>query len=130
MSSLNNAQLNALNSMSPAAVAAGVNLGDLLDQILDNIASGSLGIEADAWDVDSIAQHGGNFSRDVDNDSGLTFGFFGGRIYVEGTGFVTVAQGTVALSASTTNYVEVSAAGAVSKNTVGFTEGRVPLYTV
>ena len=34
----------------------------------------------------------------------------------------------LALSASTTNYVEATRAGVVSKNTTGFTAGSIPLY--
>lgn len=42
----------------------------------------------------------------------------------------TISNGTVALSASVTNYVEATRAGVVSKNTTGFTAGAIPLYTI
>jgi hypothetical protein len=42
----------------------------------------------------------------------------------------TISNGTVSLSASTTNYVEATRAGVVSKNTTAFTPGQIPLYTV
>lgn len=42
----------------------------------------------------------------------------------------TISNSTVSLSASTTNYVESTRAGVVSKNTTGFTLGSIPLYTV
>jgi len=45
-------------------------------------------------------------------------------------GVLTVmANGTVALTASTTNYIEATRAGVVSKNTTAFTPGQIPLYT-
>lgn len=128
--SLNTAQKNALNSGNPAALAAGAGVGNLIDDLQTAVASGNLGIGSDAWDVDSICLAGGHVARDVDSDSGLTFGYFGGRVLVPGTGIVTVAAGTIALSASSTNYVEVNSAGVVSKNTTGFTATSAPLFTV
>ena len=39
-------------------------------------------------------------------------------------------QSTTSGTASTTNYVEATRAGVVSKNTTGFTAGAIPLYSV
>jgi hypothetical protein len=61
--------------------------------------------------------------------TGLTWGFYGGRMQVDGV-LTTIANGTVSLSASTTNYVEATRAGVVSRNTTGFTAGSIPLYTI
>lgn len=62
--------------------------------------------------------------------SGLTWGYYGGVVRVSGVATV-IANGTIALTASASNYIEAdSATGAVSKNTSGFTAGRIPLYTV
>lgn len=58
----------------------------------------------------------------------LTFAYYGGVIGAPGS-YTTVADGTIALSDNTTNYIEATTAGAVSSNTAGFTIGRVPLYT-
>lgn len=99
------------------------------EQVLDAIESGNIGITADAWDVDSLALGGGHFSKDVDNTSGLNYSYFAGRIF-NGKAIVDVAAGTVALTASNTNYVECSRAGVVSKNIVGFTSGAIPLATI
>jgi hypothetical protein len=41
-----------------------------------------------------------------------------------------VANSAIALTASSTNYIETTRAGVVSKNTTGFTAGSIPLYTV
>ena len=70
-----------------------------------------------------------DFSQDVGATSGLNYGYQTGTIRSDTT-TVVVSAGTVALTASTTNYVEVTAAGVVSKNTVGFTSGRYPMCTV
>src|SRR5262245_47114153 len=56
----------------------------------------------------------------------LVFAFYGG-IWWNGA---TIANGTVTLPASSTNYVEADAAGAVSTNTTGFTAGRTALWKV
>ncbi len=69
------------------------------------------------------------FGRNAATAVGLTWGFYGGKLLVDGV-VTPIANGTVALSASTTNYVEASRAGVVSKNTTGFTAGAIPLYTV
>ena len=119
----------ALNSVSPIALAAGFKLGDQLDQILSNVSAGNLGITAAAADVDAVAAGGGSVSRNPDADAGLTMGYTAGRVWVDGGAFVAVAAGAIALSPSTTNYVEVDATGAVSKNNVGFSQDKCPLFT-
>jgi hypothetical protein len=60
---------------------------------------------------------------------GLTFGYYGGVMLVDGV-VTAIATSSVLLDASTTNYVEATRAGVVSKNTTGFTAGRIPLYTI
>lgn len=129
MSSLTAGQRNALNSLSPRLAAEDLDLGDLIDQILEDLTAGNLGITADAADVDSLALGGGHFSLDEDTTSGLTLGYGAGRFH-NGLALVSVAAGTIALSASNTNYVEVNRAGTVSANTSGFTSGSLPLWTV
>lgn len=47
---------------------------------------------------------------------------------VDGT-LSVIANGTVALTASQTNYIEATRAGVVSKNVTAFTPGSIPLYT-
>jgi hypothetical protein len=63
------------------------------------------------------------------SSSGLSWDYFGGRILVDGVS-TAIANGSVTLSASTTNYVEATRAGVVSKNTTGFTPGAVALYKI
>ena len=70
------------------------------------------------------------YGRNNATCTGLTWGYHGGKIMLNGVP-TAVASGTVALTASSTNYIEVTpASGVVSVNTTGFTAGRVPLYTV
>lgn len=69
------------------------------------------------------------FGRRLSTTTGLTWGYYGGTMLIGGT-VTQIANGTVALAGSATNYVEVSPLGVVSDNTVGFTSGSTPLYTV
>lgn len=70
------------------------------------------------------------FGRRASTSSGLTWGYYGGRFTkADGTN-VAIANGTLTLTASATNYVEADSAGAVTKNTTGFTDGAIPLYTI
>lgn len=70
-----------------------------------------------------------DFAQDTGTTTGLTYGFQAGRIR-EGATTTNVAAGTILLTASTTNYVEVSGAGTVSTNTTGFTNLRYSMATV
>lgn len=69
------------------------------------------------------------WGRNQASSTGLTWAYFGGRIIVDGI-LTLIANSTLSLTASTTNYIEVDRAGTVSFNTTGFTAGRIPLYTV
>lgn len=69
------------------------------------------------------------FGRRGSTTSALTWGFYGGRMLVDGV-LTTIANGTVTLTDATTNYVEATRAGVVSKDTTGFTAGSIPLYTI
>lgn len=69
------------------------------------------------------------FGRRATTTSALTWGYYGGKLLVDGV-LTSIANGTVALTASTTNYVEATRAGVVSKNTTGFTAGQIPLYSI
>lgn len=70
------------------------------------------------------------YGRRASTSTALTWGYYGGVVSIDGTP-TQVSNGTVALAASTTNYVEADpATGAVSANTTGFTAGQLPLYQV
>src|SRR5690348_8488332 len=127
MSNYSSAVLQALNNVSPAVRAAGLNLGDELDEIRTLLASGNLGIDASADDVDALCRANyssgwnGQFTRDLDAGDGstLVFGWKASRFF-NGSAIVTVAAGTLTLSASNTNYIQVDKDGTVSSNTIGF----------
>lgn len=70
------------------------------------------------------------YGRRQSTCSGLTWGYYGANVLVNGV-LTQIANATLKLTASTTNYVEAEpTTGAVSSNTTGFTAGRTPLYTV
>jgi hypothetical protein len=69
------------------------------------------------------------FGRRASTTAGLSWGYYGGTLNVSGTP-TSISNGTVALTASATNYLEATAAGVVSANTSAFTAGRIPLYTI
>lgn len=68
------------------------------------------------------------FDIDVFNSLGLSLRVRGG-VYVTG-GFWSAPNATLALAASTTNYVEANDRGEISSNTSGFTDGSTQLYIV
>jgi hypothetical protein len=63
------------------------------------------------------------------SSTGLTWAYYGGKILVDGV-ITSIANGSLALTGSQTNYVEATRLGVVSSNTSGFTPGRIPLYQV
>lgn len=71
------------------------------------------------------------FGRRASLCSGLNWFYYGGVMLVDGV-LTTISNNAaaLALTASATNYLEATRAGVVSKNTVGFTGGSIPLYTV
>lgn len=73
---------------------------------------------------------GDQFRIDVDNSSGLSLRVRGGVYVHASAGFKSAANATVTLTASTTNYIELSDAGAISGNATGFTAGTTQLYIV
>jgi hypothetical protein len=104
----------------------------LLGDMLFTLSAGEIGITANAFDVNAVAAPAGAFAVDADGTAGLTFAHLGGRLFSGGT-LLTVTPGSVALTASATNYVEVynlAGVGTVAVNTAGFTAGRYPLYTI
>lgn len=70
----------------------------------------------------------GAFGRKATTTTGLTWGYYGGEILVDGVP-TSVADGTVTLTGSTTNYVGISRAGVVSTAT-SRTVANAPLYKI
>ena len=69
------------------------------------------------------------FGRRASTCAGLTWGYYGGTMLVDGA-LTAIANGTLTLTASQTNYVQATRAGVVSSNTTGYSAGQIPLYTV
>jgi len=70
------------------------------------------------------------YGRRASTTSGLIWGYYGGKVPLAGV-ITAIANGTVTLTASATNYIEAHPdTGAVSKNTTGFTAGYLPLYSI
>ena len=97
--------------------------------LLDTISTSQSQKEVTANAMFDAASQSMIFGRRASTTTALTCGYYGGRMLVDGV-LTAIANGTVALTASTTNYVEATRAGVVSKNTTGFTAGQIPLYTI
>ena len=100
--------------------------------IIDTIISAQASKEVTANAYFDASSPATLFGRRAALCSGLTWGFYGGTIVVDGvlTQVSLTSSNTLALTASQTNYIEATRAGIVSKNTTGFTPGRIPLYSV
>lgn len=70
------------------------------------------------------------YGRRASTTGGLVWGYYGGCVFAAGA-VIVIANGTLNLTASATNYIQAdSATGAITVNTTGFTAGKVPLYQV
>ncbi|WP_295495743.1 hypothetical protein, partial [uncultured Ralstonia sp.] len=102
------------------------NSTTLLDTIAANQAAKEVVVNAllDAASPSTL------WGRHASACNGLTWGYYGGNYQVGATANA-IANGTLTLAASTTNYVYASAAtGAVSVNTTGFPAGTIALYSI
>ena len=97
--------------------------------LLDLISSSQSGKEVTSNALDDALSPASLFGRRASTTAALTWGYYGGPIYVDGV-LTSIANGTVALSASNTNYVQSTRAGVVSTNTAGFAAGQIPLYEI
>lgn len=71
------------------------------------------------------------WGQDTGTTTGLTYGYNGGTAFTPSTGAIAhVASGTIALTASTVNYVERTYAGAVQTNTTAFTPNLLAMAKV
>jgi len=98
--------------------------------LLDLIAQSQASKEVTANALFDALSPASLFGRRASTCSGLTWGYYGGVLITDGSGY-QIASGTLTLTASSgNNYVEASRAGVVSKNTTGFTPGAIPLYVL
>jgi hypothetical protein len=94
--------------------------------LLDTIATNQSNKEAVVNALLDAASPAMLWGRHASACSGLTWGFYGGQFST-----YAIANGTVTLTASTTNYVYAdNVTGAVSVNTTGVPSGKIALYTI
>lgn len=97
---------------------------------LDVISSSQAAKEVTANALFDAGSPATTFGRRASTTSALTWGYYGGRFRDSTGARSTIANATLALTASTTNYVGATVAGVVSVNTTGFTAGSIPLYSI
>lgn len=97
--------------------------------LLDLIATSQASKEVTANAALDAASPAMIFARRASTSAGLTWGYYGGTMLVDGA-LTAIANGTLALAASQTNYIQATRAGVVSSNTTGDTAGQIPLYAV
>jgi hypothetical protein len=98
--------------------------------LLDTISSTQSNKEAVVNALNDAASPGMIWGRHASVCIGLTWGYYGGAYFSNGSSNA-VANGTVTLTANTTNYLYASATnGAVSVNTTGVPAGAIPLYVI
>jgi hypothetical protein len=57
----------------------------------------------------------------------LNWYWYGSNVVVDGV-LTQIGNNVLALAASANNYIEITRAGAISRNATGFTPGSIPLY--
>ncbi len=98
--------------------------------IIQQVTSSQASKEVTLNGLIDAGSHSLLYGRKAETTVALTWGYYGGNILLAGV-VTAIANGTVALTASTTNYVEAHPdTGVVTKNTVGFTANYIPLYSV
>jgi hypothetical protein len=106
--------------IATASVLGGVKAGSGLSVAGD----GTLSATGSAPSTSTLT----DFANAAGTTTGLTYGYQAGVIRADNV-TTAVSAGTVALTNTATNYVEITGAGVVSANTTGFTSGRFPLCT-
>lgn len=100
---------------------------------LDTIAVGQSSKEVTANALFDAASPGTLYGRRSSTTTALTWGYYGGKFNNSAGTVVSVANGTLSLTPSATNYIQVdpaSVTGVPTVNTSGFTLGFIQLYTV
>ena len=97
--------------------------------LLDILSASQAQKEVAANNLFNASSPAALFGRRGPSTAALKWGYYGGRMIVGGVA-TAIPNGTVALAANATNYFEVDPAGLASVNSVGFTAGRTPLYSI
>lgn len=122
-----NAIIDDLASTSHGLGASCVGLEDALDNMsATNVEDALAEIYADTQGTRTLADALGENSSTI---TGLTWGWNAGTIRYDNS-VVSVAAGTISLTDDATNYIECDTSGNVSRNTTGFTSGRIPMREV
>lgn len=96
---------------------------------LVSISSNASAKETTANENFEAASPAGAFGNKHTTTTGVTYGYYGGVLNVDGT-LTVVADGTVGLQANNTNYVQMTRSGTVVSSTGGFQAGTIPLAVV
>lgn len=101
-------------------------------QFLDLIAVAQASKEVTANALFDAMSPAAIFGRREAGCSGLTWAYYGGWLFITGGFIQQIPNGTVTLTASANNRIEVDNVGTVfvHTNPSGFTPGRLPLYLV
>jgi hypothetical protein len=94
---------------------------------LDTVQSNAVLKESQANELFDAASPATAFGRRAAASSGLTWGFYGGTIFVNGVA-TQISNGTVSLTNSASNLIELSRTGVVSASTSGASADKIPLY--
>lgn len=98
--------------------------------LLDTIAVNQANKEAIVNAILDALSPASLWGRHASACSGLTWGYYGGNYQIGATSNA-IANGTLTLTASTTNYIYADAtSGAIASNTTGVPAGKIPLYSV
>jgi hypothetical protein len=104
--------------------------------LLDTIQQSQAQKEVTANAMFDALSQGAMFGRRSNTTAGLTWGYYGGILPVSNVP-TAIANGTIALTASTTNYLTSTLAGVVTKYTSSPTgwpgplaSGEIPLYEI
>lgn len=97
---------------------------------IDPIVQSQSGKEVTANAYFDAASPATLYGRRASTCGGTTWGYYGGNVVVNGV-LTQIANGTISLASSATNYIEaIPTTGAISSNSTAFTVGRIPLYSV
>ena len=98
---------------------------------LDLISSGQSAKEVTANELFDAGSPAATLGRRASTTAGLTWGYYGGVVRLDGGSLHQVANGTKTLTDDATNYLELDTTdGSVDLNTTSFTAGKVPLYEI
>lgn len=138
-----------ITSKATTTISAGwTAFNNLIDDLLSVVSgkgASQIGVEDSAGNMDAInvetalaeiySDHSSTrtlaeiFDENSAATTGLTWGYKAGVIRIDNT-VTSVSAGTLSLTDDATNYIEITSAGTVSRNTTGFTSGSIPIRQI